>query len=150
MSARLEPIVHRRSISMKHFPITQGIVFQRPVGAVRAVDGISFTSRAAKRWGWWARAGCGKTTAGRTLLGLYPPTGGKVIIDGLDVRAAKGDELLAIRRKAQMIFQDPLCLAQPALDGRMPSWASRCGCTNCARPISSAPSGSWNCWSWSA
>jgi oligopeptide transport system ATP-binding protein len=91
----------------------KGIVFQHPEGAVRAVDGISFTIARAETLGLVGESGCGKTTAGRTLLNLYPPTSGKVIIDGLDVCAAKGDSALAVRRKAQMIFQDPFASLNP-------------------------------------
>ena len=98
---------------VKHFPIMKGIVFQKPAGAVRAVDGISFTIGRAETLGLVGESGCGKTTAGRTLLNLYPPTAGKVIIDGLDVCAAKGDSALAVRRKAQMIFQDPFASLNP-------------------------------------
>ena len=98
---------------VKHFPIMKGIVFQKPAGAVRAVDGISFTIARGETLGLVGESGCGKTTAGRTLLNLYPPTAGNVIIDGLDVRAAKGAEVLAVRRKAQMIFQDPFASLNP-------------------------------------
>jgi len=97
----------------KHFPITRGIIFQRQVGAVRAVDGVSFTITRGETLGLVGESGCGKTTAGRTLLGLYPATGGVVRIDGQDVQTARGEELLAIRRKAQMIFQDPFGSLNP-------------------------------------
>ena len=107
-----EPIVIVDHL-VKHFPIMKGIVFQHPEGAVRAVDGISFTIARAETLGLVGESGCGKTTAGRTLLNLYPPTSGKVIIDGLDVCAAKGDTVLAVRRKAQMIFQDPFASLNP-------------------------------------
>ena len=107
-----EPIVTVDHL-VKHFPIMKGIVFQKPAGAVRAVDGISFAIARAETLGLVGESGCGKTTAGRTLLNLYPPTAGKVIIDGLDVRAAKGDGVLAVRRKAQMIFQDPFASLNP-------------------------------------
>jgi oligopeptide transport system ATP-binding protein len=97
----------------KHFPVSHGIVFQRKVGAVRAVDGISFTIERSETLGLVGESGCGKTTAGRTLLGLYPATAGEVTIDGHNVCSAKGRELLAIRRKAQMIFQDPYASLNP-------------------------------------
>ena len=107
-----EPIVIVDHL-VKHFPIMKGIVFQKPAGAVRAVDGISFTIARAETLGLVGESGCGKTTAGRTLLNLYPPTAGKVTIDGIDVCAAKGDTVLAVRRKAQMIFQDPFASLNP-------------------------------------
>ena len=97
----------------KHFPVTRGIVIQRQVGAVRAVDGISFDIARGETLGLVGESGCGKTTAGRTLLALYPPTGGQALIDGHDVFAAQRDDLLAIRRKAQMIFQDPFASLNP-------------------------------------
>ncbi len=97
----------------KYFPITRGIVIQRTVGYVRAVDGISFDIARGETLGLVGESGCGKTTAGRTLLGLYPATGGRVLIDGQDVHKAKGADLLAIRRKAQIIFQDPFASLNP-------------------------------------
>jgi oligopeptide transport system ATP-binding protein len=97
----------------KYFPVTRGIVIQRTVGAVRAVDDISFTIARGETLGLVGESGCGKTTAGRTLLGLYPATSGEIAIDGHNLRHAKGSELLAIRRKAQMIFQDPYASLNP-------------------------------------
>ncbi|HLF73584.1 MAG TPA: oligopeptide/dipeptide ABC transporter ATP-binding protein, partial [Anaerolineales bacterium] len=91
----------------------RGLVFQRRVGTVRAVDGISFTIARGETLGLVGESGCGKTTAGRTLLGLYPPTSGSVIIDGLEMTKAGRKELLAIRRKAQIIFQDPYASLNP-------------------------------------
>jgi oligopeptide transport system ATP-binding protein len=83
------------------------------VGHVQAVDNVSFEIARGETLGLVGESGCGKTTAGRTLLGLYPPTGGEVEIDGHDVGKAKGRDLLAIRRKAQMIFQDPFASLNP-------------------------------------
>lgn len=98
---------------VKHFPVMRGIVIQRKVGAVRAVDGISFTIERGETLGLVGESGCGKTTAGRTLLGLYPATDGIVTIDGHNVRTSRGKEMLAIRRTAQMIFQDPYASLNP-------------------------------------
>ena len=97
----------------KHFPVTRGILIQRVVGAVRAVDDISFDIQSGETLGMVGESGCGKTTAGRTLLGLYPATSGKVFIDSHCVQDAKGGEMLTIRRKAQMIFQDPYASLNP-------------------------------------
>jgi len=106
------PLVEVRDLK-KHFPVKRGIVIQRTVGAVRAVDGISFDLARGETLGLVGESGCGKTTAGRTLLALYPPTAGSVQIDGQDVFTSKGRELLIIRRKAQMIFQDPFASLNP-------------------------------------
>jgi oligopeptide transport system ATP-binding protein len=97
----------------KHFPITRGILFQRAAGAVRAVDGISFTIDHSETLGLVGESGCGKTTAGRTLLGLYPPTSGSAIVDGIDVTLARGEQMMRFRRTAQMIFQDPYASLNP-------------------------------------
>jgi oligopeptide transport system ATP-binding protein len=107
-----QPLVQVENLT-KHFPVTRGIVFQRKVGAVKAVDGISFSIERGETLGLVGESGCGKTTAGRTLLGLYPASAGTVTIDGHDVRSAKGREMLVIRRDAQMIFQDPYASLNP-------------------------------------
>ena len=97
----------------KHFPIRRGILIQRQVGAVKAVDGVSFFIHRGETLGLVGESGCGKSTVGRTMLGLYPATEGQVAIDGLDVVNAKGKDWLPIRRKAQMIFQDPFASLNP-------------------------------------
>ena len=107
-----EPLVQVENLT-KYFPITQGIVIERVVGAVRAVDGISFEIEKGETLGLVGESGCGKTTAGRTLLGLYPATSGKTIIDKISVYEANGSELMLLRRKAQMIFQDPYASLNP-------------------------------------
>ena len=107
-----EPLVHVENLK-KHYPVTRGIVRQKTIGTVRAVDGITFDIARGETLGMVGESGCGKTTAGRTLLGLYPATAGAVFIDGRDVRKASGDEMLAIRRNAQMIFQDPYASLNP-------------------------------------
>src|SRR5512135_9353 len=96
----IQPLVTVEKLT-KHFPVMRGIIIQRKVGAVRAVDGISFSIQKGETLGLVGESGCGKTTAGRTLLGLYPATAGKIIIDGYDVRTSRGRDMLAIRRKAQ-------------------------------------------------
>ena len=100
---------------VKHFPITQGIVLQRQVGAVRAVDGISFDVHKGETLGLVGESGCGKSTTGRTVIQLYRPTSGSVIFDGVDLVATKGDDLRKMRRKMQMIFQDPYASLNPRM-----------------------------------
>lgn len=132
---------------IKHFPVTRGLVLQRQVGLVRAVDGISFNIQRGETLGLVGESGCGKTTAGRTLLGLYPATSGEVLIDGHDLRHARGAELMTLRRKAQIIFQDPSPRSTRA--GRStPSSPSLCASTTCCRPKKSVWNGSRNCSGW--
>lgn len=107
-----QPLVEVENLT-KHFPVLRGIVIQRKIGAVRAVDGISFNIARGETLGLVGESGCGKTTAGRTLLGLYKATSGTVEIDGRTIGSASGKELLAIRRTAQMIFQDPYASLNP-------------------------------------
>jgi oligopeptide transport system ATP-binding protein len=97
----------------KHFPIQRGIVIQRTVGAVKAVDGITFNITRGETLGLVGESGCSKSTAGRTILGLYSATEGEITIAGLDVRTATGKTLQQVRRKAQMIFQDPFASLNP-------------------------------------
>jgi oligopeptide transport system ATP-binding protein len=100
---------------VKHFPITRGIVFQRQVGAVHAVDGLSFDIKRGETFGLVGESGCGKSTTGRTILQLYRPTGGHVYFDGSDLVALKGEELRRMRRRMQMIFQDPYASLNPRM-----------------------------------
>jgi oligopeptide transport system ATP-binding protein len=99
----------------QHFPINRGIVVQRQVGAVRAVDGISFDIYHGETLGLVGESGCGKTTAGRTILQLYRPTAGQVFFDGVDLTTLKGEELRHMRRRMQMIFQDPFASLNPRM-----------------------------------
>jgi oligopeptide transport system ATP-binding protein len=107
-----KPLVEVQDLK-KHFPVTRGLVLQRTVGTVRAVDGLSFVIQRGETLGMVGESGCGKTTAGRTMLGLYPATAGKVTIDGDDIIHARGKAMLKVRRKAQIIFQDPYASLNP-------------------------------------
>jgi len=97
----------------KYFPITQGIIIQKQVSAVKAVDGITFEIYRGETLGMVGESGCGKTTAGRTLLQLYRPTAGEVFFDGVELSSLKGEALRKLRQRMQMIFQDPYASLNP-------------------------------------
>ncbi len=97
----------------KHFPVSGGMVFRQKKGSVRAVDGISFTIAKGETLGLVGESGCGKTTAGRTILNLYPPTEGKIIVTGKEFSKARQAEMKEFRRKTAMIFQDPYASLNP-------------------------------------
>ena len=100
---------------VKHYPVRKGLL-RREVARVRAVDGVSFDVRAGETFGLVGESGCGKTTAGRTILRLIEPTSGTVSFAGEDVSRLRGSALKAMRRNMQIIFQDPF----GSLDPRMP------------------------------
>jgi oligopeptide/dipeptide ABC transporter ATP-binding protein len=99
---------------VKHFPIRKGF-FSRQVGAVRAVDGVSFWLQRGQTLGLVGESGSGKTTTGRTLLRLIEPTAGKAIFDGQDVFALDRGDLRRLRRRAQIVFQDPYGSLNPRM-----------------------------------
>jgi peptide/nickel transport system ATP-binding protein len=96
---------------VRHFPVTRGVVFRHQVGAVRAVDGIDLSVSKGQTLGLVGESGCGKSTVARLLVGLYEPTRGRVVFDGLDT-AGKGRPN-SVRRRMQMIFQDPYASLNP-------------------------------------
>jgi oligopeptide transport system ATP-binding protein len=98
-----------------HFPITQGVVFRRKIGAVKAVDGLSFDIVRGETLGLVGESGCGKTTTGRAILQLYRPTGGSVLFEGENLMALKGERLRKMRRRMQIIFQDPYASLNPRM-----------------------------------
>jgi oligopeptide/dipeptide ABC transporter ATP-binding protein len=100
---------------VKHFPIMQGILIQKQIGAVHAVDGVSFDVYQGETLGLVGESGCGKSTTGRTVLQLFRPTSGSVLFDDVDLVKLKGEELRLMRRKMQMIFQDPYASLNPRM-----------------------------------
>jgi oligopeptide/dipeptide ABC transporter ATP-binding protein len=96
-----------------HFPITQGIIWQRVVGYVRAVDGVSLDIKRGETVGLVGESGSGKTTIGRCIVRLYKPTRGSILFDGVDLARLEGEELRQMRRRVQMIFQDPFASLNP-------------------------------------
>jgi len=109
-----EPLLHVENLKM-YFPITKGIIFQRQVGAVKAVDGVSFDLYPGETLGLVGESGCGKSTTGRAILQLYRPTAGEVIFEGTDLTKIKGEQLRKMRRRMQMIFQDPYASLNPRM-----------------------------------
>ncbi len=108
-----EILLHVDNLVM-HFPIYRGVI-QRQVGAVRAVDGVSFDVNRGETLGLVGESGCGKSTTGRTILQLYRPTAGGVYFEDVDLVHLKGEELRKMRRKMQMIFQDPYASLNPRM-----------------------------------
>jgi peptide/nickel transport system ATP-binding protein len=96
-----------------HFPITRGVIFDRVVGHVRAVDGVDLTVRRGETYGLVGESGCGKSTLGRALLRLSPVTEGSIVFDGIDLAGLRGESLRVMRKRMQMIFQDPMASLDP-------------------------------------
>src|SRR6201997_2151324 len=108
------PLLEVRGLRM-HFPITEGIVKRKLVGEVKAIDGIDFSVARGETLGLVGESGCGKTTTGRCILRLERPTGGEILYDGVDVARMERKELLALRRRIQVIFQDPYSSLNPRM-----------------------------------
>ena len=109
-----EPIVQVRDVKM-YFPVTSGIIFQRKVADVKAVDGVTFDVKRGETLGLVGESGCGKTTLGRMVLLLYKPTAGQVLFNDHDLTKLKSGDLRRMRRHMQMIFQDPYASLNPRM-----------------------------------
>ncbi|MDQ3886376.1 MAG: ABC transporter ATP-binding protein, partial [Actinomycetota bacterium] len=96
-----------------YFPVRRGVVFDRTVGHVHAVDGVSLAVRRGETYGLVGESGCGKSTLGRAMLRVTEPTGGRVVFDGTDLSSLKGEALRRMRRRMQMVFQNPLSSLDP-------------------------------------
>ncbi len=109
-----ETVLEVRDVK-KHFPLTQGIVFQRTVGHVKAVDGVSFDLRKGETLGIVGESGCGKTTLGRLLMGLETATEGSIKLLGREMVGLKPGELRRMRRDIQIVLQDPYSSLDPRM-----------------------------------
>ncbi|MDQ4096111.1 MAG: dipeptide ABC transporter ATP-binding protein [Actinomycetota bacterium] len=107
-----EPLVRVEDLE-KHFPITQGIIFKKKIGAVHAVDGISFEVYPGETLGLVGESGCGKSTTARLVTRLLDPTSGRIWLEGHDITTMRQKELRPLRREMQMIFQDPYASLNP-------------------------------------
>ncbi len=109
-----KPLVRLENLT-KHFPINKGLFFRKQVGAVQAVDNISFEINKGETLGLVGESGCGKSTTGRTILQLHEPTSGKVFYDGVDLTEVSSAEMREMRRNIQIIFQDPYASLNPRM-----------------------------------
>jgi oligopeptide/dipeptide ABC transporter ATP-binding protein len=109
-----ETLVSVRNLK-KHFPITEGVLLSRAIGQVKAVDGVSFDIRRGETLGLVGESGCGKTTTGRCILQLERPTGGEILFDGISLTALDRKSLSGMRRRIQVIFQDPYSSLNPRM-----------------------------------
>ncbi|HZU88578.1 MAG TPA: ABC transporter ATP-binding protein [Stellaceae bacterium] len=111
---RTRPLIEIRGLRM-HFPITEGVLIGRRIGEVKAVDGVDFSIQRGETLGLVGESGCGKTTIGRCLLRLEQPTAGEIFYDGVDIARLGRKDLLHLRRRIQVIFQDPYSSLNPRM-----------------------------------
>ena len=110
--AAAPPLLEVRGLRM-HFPVTEGMIARRHIGDVKAVDGVDLAIRRGETLGLVGESGCGKTTMGRCILRLEKPTAGEILYDGVDIARLNRRELVALRRRIQVIFQDPYSSLNP-------------------------------------
>jgi oligopeptide transport system ATP-binding protein len=113
-ASEARPLLEVKGLRM-HFPITEGIVRRQAVGEVKAVDGIDFTIARGDTLGLVGESGCGKTTTGRCILRLEKPTAGEILYDGIDLASLGRKDLLALRRRIQVVYQDPYSSLNPRM-----------------------------------
>ena len=113
-ASRDDTLLDVRGLKM-YFPVTSGILFQRAVAHIKAVDDVSFTVRRGETLGLVGESGCGKTTTGRCILRLYKPTAGEIRFDGVDIAQARTGQMRSMRRQMQIIFQDPYSSLNPRM-----------------------------------
>jgi len=109
-----DTIVSIKDIRM-YFPVTSGVIFQRKVADVKAVDGVDLQIKRGETLGLVGESGCGKTTLGRVVLMLYKPTTGQILFEGRDLTTMKAGDIRRMRRRMQMIFQDPYASLNPRM-----------------------------------
>jgi oligopeptide transport system ATP-binding protein len=115
--AKSENIIDVKDLKI-YFPVTSGLIIQKKIADNKAVDGITFHIKHGETLGLVGESGCGKSTTGRAVLQLYPPTGGQILFNGVDLTTLKGNDLRLMRRKMQMIFQDPYASLNPRMSVR--------------------------------
>ncbi|PTA44424.1 ABC transporter ATP-binding protein [Micromonospora sp. RP3T] len=109
-----ENIIEVRDL-VKHYPVTQGVVFKKTIGHVKAVDGVSFDLKAGETLGVVGESGCGKSTLARVLMNLEKPTAGQVLYKGQDISKLSGGALRRLRRQIQLVMQDPYTSLNPRM-----------------------------------
>ena len=111
-STEAQPLLQVRGLRM-HFPVTEGMIARRHIGDVKAVDGVDLAIQRGETLGLVGESGCGKTTMGRCILRLEKPTAGEILYNGIDIARLDRRELVALRRRIQVIFQDPYSSLNP-------------------------------------